>query len=147
MILITGDYNKIKSECEKIYQTGFFDFNFLYVSESERFREIDRFLFESRHTLRFENEYKGNVVIDISEWNNMIINTYFEAFMYFIKDNKNKYDCVFILNERCSKDMREKLKDFFGEVKEVQMPALNEKKKNRIGFVLDDGKEVNNVRG
>lgn len=136
MFLVTGNYTKVKHECERIFPTGFFDFNFLYVDNPERFRELDRFLYESRHTLRFENEYTGNVVIDISEWNHRSTNTYFDAFMYFLKDNKNKYTCTFISNERCSDELIKKLKGFFGEIKEVQLPMPEEERKSRIGFIV-----------
>ena len=137
MDIITGTYEKVKDVCKGIYPQGFFDFNFVYVSESERLREIDRFLYESKQTLRFENEYSGAVVIDVSEWNHRI-NSYFEAFMYFIKDNAEKYDCVLILNERCSADMTDKLKSVFGEASEKKLPLQNEKKKNRIGFAVEE---------
>lgn len=146
MKLITGNYKKVKSECDRIFSTGYFDFNFLYVSEAEKFREIDRFLYESRHTLRFENEYIGNIVIDISEWNHKPLNSYFEAFMYFIKDNKAKYECILIVNERCTTELHDKLKGFFDTIKEIQLPVLNEPRKIRIGFAVNEEKEVNNVR-
>ena len=146
MRLITGIYNKVKEECSRLFSESYFEFNFLHVPETERFREIDRFLYESRHTLRFENEYTGNVILDISAWNHKPLNSYFEAFMYFIKDNKDKYECALIVNERCSSEMCEKLKEFFGDIKEIQMPVLHESKKVRIGFFIDEGKEVTDVR-
>ena len=146
MRLITGCYNKVKEECVRLFADSYYEFSFLYVPETERFREIDRFLYESRHTLRFENEYTGDVILDISEWNHKPLNLYFEAFMYFIKDNKDKYECALIVNERCSSEMREKVKEFFVDIKEIQMPVLHESKKVRFGFVIEKEKEVNNVR-
>lgn len=68
MYLVQGKYSEAIAKCQKILDDDYFEFEFLYTDESERFREIDRFLYESRHTLRFENEYRGNVVIDISGW-------------------------------------------------------------------------------
>ena len=137
MKLITGIYSKVKDECNKIFSDGYFDFNFLYVSENEKFMEIDRFLYESRHTLRFKNEYHGNVVIDISEWNQKPFNAYFEAFMYFIKDNKDKYECIMIVNEYCSTELHTKLKSFFHNIQELKLPGLYEQKRRKIGFVID----------
>ena len=65
---------------------------------------------------------------------------------YFIKDNKQKYDCVFIINQRATKETLEKLKYFFPDIKEIQMTSSNEAKKNRIGFIVNDIKEeINNV--
>lgn len=145
MTLITGAYPKVKKECEGMFADGYFEFSFLYTHESERFREIDRFLYESRHTLRFENEYIGNVVLDISEWNRKPLNSYFEAFMYFLKDNKNKYNCVMIAND-CSDGLREKLRAFFGEIKEIQISVSKKPEKIQIGFALDERKEGKDVR-
>lgn len=146
MRLVTGIYSKVKEECARMFSDGYFEFSFLYVPETEKFREIDRFLYESRHTLRFKNEYSGNVILDVSEWNHKPLNSYFEAFLYFLKDNEDKYECALIVNERCSSEMREKLKEFFGDIKEIRMPVFHESKKVRIGFVIDEEKEVNNVR-
>jgi hypothetical protein len=66
--------------------------------------------------------------------------------MYFIKDNRDKYDCALIVNERCTSEIYEKLKEFFGEIKEIKMPVLHESKQVQIGFVIDKEKGVNNVR-
>ena len=57
--------------------------------------------------------------------------------MYFIKDNKEKYDCFLILNERCSSEMKEKLREFFGDIKEIQMPLPHEPNNGQIGFVIE----------
>ena len=62
--------------------------------------------------------------------------------MYFIKDNSDKYECILIINERCYSEMSEKLKEFFGDIKEIQILVLHESKKVRIGFVVDEEKEV-----
>lgn len=146
MRLITGIYSKVKEACDGMFPYGYFEFSFLYVPRTERFREIDRFLYESRHILRFENEYTGGVILDISEWNHKPLNSYFEAFMYFLKDNEKKYECILISDDRCSNEMQKKLKEFFGAIKETQMPVMAEPKKMRIGFISDDEREVNDVR-
>lgn len=141
--LITGIYEKVKEECNKIFSTSqYFDFNLFYVPETDKFREIDRFLYDSRHMLRYENEYTGNVIVDISEWNNNTINIYFEAFMYFLKDNNAKYRCILIADDRCSEELMDKLKLFFSELKEIQLPVKTEKKPAQIGFVINDEKEM-----
>lgn len=137
MYLVQGKYSEAIAKCKKILDDDYFEFEFLYTDESERFREIDRFLYESRHTLRFENEYRGNVVIDISGWSEKT-NLYFDAFMYFLKDNKDKYCCVFISDKRCSNETLEKLNDFF-EIDEIKLD-LYEEKKIRIGFVNDESR-------
>lgn len=141
MYLVQGKYSEAIAKCQKILDGDYFEFEFLYTDESERFREIDRFLYESRHTLRFENEYRGNVVIDISGWNEKT-NLYFDAFMYFLKDNADKYCCVLISNKKCSSKTIEKLNDLF-EIDDIQLNLPDEKKKVRMGFVDDEGSEVN----
>lgn len=137
--LITGMYEKVKEECNRIFSTSqYFDFNLFYVPETDRFREIDRFLYDSKHMLRYENEYTGNVIVDISEWNRNFINTYFDSFMYFLKDNITKYKCILIADDRCSDALMKKLKLFFSELKEIQLPIRTEKKQTQIGFAIND---------
>lgn len=147
MKIIIGSYEKVKDRCLKIFPGGYYDFNFLYVSENERFREIDRFLYESRHLLRFKNEYTGNVVIDISEWNNKILNRYFDAFMFFVKDNLNRINCVFVINEKCNDELIAKLKSFFN-IEQVLLQLPKEQPKVKIGFAINEEKEEkrSNVR-
>lgn len=141
MYLVQGKYSEAIAKCQKILDGNYFEFEFLYTDESERFREIDRFLYESRHTLRFENEYRGNVVIDISDWNEKT-NSYFDAFMYFLKDNAAKYCCVFISNKKCSDKTIEKFNDLF-IIEEICLSLPEEKKKVKIGFVDNERSEIN----
>lgn len=141
MYLVQGKYSEAIAKCQKILDDDYFEFEFLYTDESERFREIDRFLYESRHTLRFENEYRGNVVIDISGWNKKH-NMYFDAFMYFLKDNADKYCCVLISNKKCSGKTIEKLNDLF-TIEEICLSLPEEKKKVKIGFIDDERSDIN----
>lgn len=141
MYLVQGKYSETIKKCQEMFDDDYFEFEFLYTDESERFREIDRFLYESRHTLRFENEYKGNVVIDISGWNEKT-NLYFDAFMYFLKDNMDKYFCILISNKKCPDKTIEKLNDLF-DIEEMCLSLPEEKKKVKIGFVDDERSEIN----
>lgn len=141
MYLVQGKYSETIKKCQKILDGDYFEFEFLYMDESLRFREIDRFLYESRHTLRFENEYRGNVVIDISDWNEKI-NLYFDAFMYFLKDNADKYCCVLISNKKCSDKTIEKLNDLF-TIEEICLSLPEEKKTVKIGFVDNERIDIN----
>jgi len=146
MKLLTGHYTQVKEACIRMFADGYFDFHFLYVPETERFRELDRFLYESRHTLRFHNEYSGNVILDITEWNRKPPNGYFEAFMYYLRDHKDQYNCALIVSERCSKELLAKLREILKDIEEVQMPVLQEQKRMHIGFIPEESHEVNHVR-
>ena len=135
MYLVQGNYCKVKEYCSKMFGDSFFEFDFVYVDETERFREIDRFLYESRHTLRFQNEYEGNVIINLTEWNDKAVNAYFEAFMYFIKDNADKYNCIFIADEKCEDRLIDKISSMFElECVEIEIEAKTSMPK--IGFAV-----------
>ena len=142
--LIQGKYEKVKTFYEKNMAKKYFEFQLAYVSQNEVFREIDRFLWESRHQMtRFKNNYQGPVLIDLSCWNENELNIYFEAFMFFLKDN-GFYECTFMIQEECCKELLEKLKEFF----EISVTSLNIEKKAKkmtIGFVVTE-KEIENVR-
>lgn len=146
MLLVQGDYRKAIGYCSENMPEGYFEFELPYVKTSERFREIDRFLYESRHSLHFASEYRGNVVVDISEWNHKELNSYFDAFLYFLYDNREKYHCVLLLHEKCSEKLLNQIKALF-DVREIQLQLPKESKAIRIGFTADAGtEEKNNVR-
>ncbi len=136
MKLIQGSYGKTIEYCAKMFDGKFFEFELPYVSTDNHFCEIDRFLYESRHTLRFKNHYEGNVVIDLSDWNDRDkVNNYFESFMYFLKDNADIYNCVFIVDKKCSSKIIKMLKELFEiEITELDVPATETK--TRIGFYM-----------
>ncbi|MGN1419170.1 MAG: hypothetical protein ACI4W6_07560 [Acutalibacteraceae bacterium] len=148
MYLIQGNYKKAIRYCYEKLNGEYFEFKFPYVSEDCRFREIDRFLYESKNTLRFENEYIGNIVVDLSEWNKKKTNIYFEAFMYFLEDNSKKYNCIFIMDKKCDDELFKNIKEFF-DIEEIRLDLPETKKKVKIGFDIDvqNGKENTNVRG
>lgn len=135
MYLVQGNYCKVKEYCSKMFDGRFFEFDLVYVDEQERFREIDRFLYESRHTLRFQNEYVGNVIVNLTEWNTNPCNAYLEAFLYFIKDNAEKYNCVFIMDEKCDEELLELLSEKF-EIECIEIDAENKLSMPRIGFAV-----------
>ena len=148
MELISGSYEKVKHECEKMIGKEYFEFFFPYVEDNvDRFREIDRFLYESRKQTRFKNSYVGNVVIDISDWNNRSsFNKYFDAFMYFIKDNMNLNRFIFTADKPCNRELFERLQKYF-KIEEMCLEAVKPKQKIKIGFALPEEKEdSSNVR-
>ena len=141
MKIITGSYEKVKKEIEKLIGNDYFEFFFPYVEDSvDRFREIDRFLYESRKHTRFKNRYVGNIVIDITDWNNRECNKYFDAFMYFVKDNTDLNRFIFTVDKPSSRELIERLSVFF-TINEKSLETMKPKQKIKIGFALPEEKE------
>ncbi|MBO5935264.1 MAG: hypothetical protein J6Q94_07215 [Clostridia bacterium] len=138
MKLIQGNYEKAIRQCQKELKSDYFEFCFSYVSANEDFREIKRFLWESKNQCtRFRNRYIGPAVIDITEWSRKYPNEYFDAFMYFIKSNMEQMQFIIISHNYCNKEITERLEEFFNiRVVDVdRRKSANNKKKNVIGFV------------
>ena len=115
MIIIQGSYeqaiNYLNSSGE-----SYFEFVLPYVKQDNPFKEIDRFLWESKHILRFKNEYIGNTAIELSAWNDLEpceFNEYFDAFMYFLRSKHDKLQPLFIIRGKCSSVLFEKLSKHF----------------------------------
>lgn len=136
MKLVIGKYEDIKEKIHALCSDSFFEFHFPCIEEYDRFYEIDRFLYESKHLNRFSNEYHGKVVIDLSDWSDCkVFNRYFEAFMYFLKDNTDKYEPFFISERQCGKEFISRLKEYFDfETLYVSKPQ-QDKMQRTIGFV------------
>lgn len=131
--LIQGQYEKTKEYYERNVSQNYFEFDFAYVPSNNVFRELDRFIWESKHQMtRFLNHYSGPVLIDLTAWNNNELNCYFDAFMYFLKDNEC-YQCSFITQEACSQALEDKLRSFF-EIK-ITSIELKRSEKRVIGFI------------
>lgn len=142
--LIQGNYEKAKKHYEKSGKCDYFEFHLAYTPTNETFREIDRFLWESRHQkTRYRNRYEGPVLIDLSSWNGKETNTYFDAFMYFLKDNSS-FECTFIVQKQCSAQMEQKLESFF-KIKKTVLEQNSIPSKRTIGFDTE-GKEDEYVR-
>lgn len=141
--LIQGEYEKAISHYKSTMLKDYFEFHFVYTSANEVFRELDRFIWESRHQkTRFKNQYKGPVLIDLTEWNGNDINEYFEAFLYYLKDH-SYLECTFIVQNLCEECFLDKLNEFF-EIDVVELDIRKDKeKKRRIGFYLEEGVEGN----
>ncbi len=144
MRLIQGDYKKTIMYCSDMLKGDFFEFDFPFVPMDERFREIDRFLWESKHQCtRFKNRYEGCAIIDISDWSRHFPNDYFDAFMYFLKDNEAFTPCALISSEPCSSEVRGRLERLFS-VKEVNLFDNAEtagSRKTAIGFCIGSEEE------
>lgn len=139
MVIIQGNYENAISHCKLITDGKYFEFVFPYVEREERFRELDRFIWESKHCLRFKNEYSGNVLIELSEWNEKSkyeFNEYFDAFMYYLRSKADKLRVIFFVNGKCSEILFEKLSEHFDII--LMEPGKGEvlltEHKTSIGF-------------
>ena len=144
MKVVLAKYERARSWCRDYLCNDYFEFCFSYTSLKERFREIDRFLWESRHEkARFQNRYSGPAVIDITDWSDAAPNDYFDAFMYFIKDYSSESEVVLVSEKTCEEAVLSRLKRFF----EVEISDLLEQKEvkqvRRIGFALREEEREN----
>lgn len=149
MKIITGNYKDIKQCLDNLYPSGYFMFDFTYCTDPDpmKFREIDRFLFQSKKTLRFKNEYSGNVVVDLTEWNDGVINNLLDKFMYFLKDRERKYHITFVASKRCSEKLYSKLNEIFEcTISKIDLPISRDFCKNNIGFIVNNESEKDYVR-
>ena len=116
MVVIQGTYEDIIHYYEATTVGTYFEFTFSFVGQNEIFRELDRFLWESKHVLRFQNTYEGNVLIELSGWNQKAdsdFNEYFDAFMYFLRSKCNVLHVTFFAEGQCSKSLYDHLDKHF----------------------------------
>lgn len=138
--LIQGDFKNTRNYLMDLFKGDYFDFNFSYTSEHESLKEINRFVWESKHLkTRFKNRYSGPISICLSEWNNRCLNHYFDAFMYFLKDMSVQADICLYVEKTISREIFEKIKLFFPDISRIDL-YLPEKKerKPKIGFCVSD---------
>lgn len=139
MQLILANFEDARARCEDRFRDGYFEFCFSFSSERERFREIDRFLWESRHErTRFENRYVGPTVINITEWSDAAPNELFDAFLYFCKDISEQSEVILVSERPCNDSIISRLKEFF-ELEITDTLEHREKTVSRkIGFAVKE---------
>ncbi len=136
--IIQGDYAKITTRLSKTFKNEYFDFNFSFTDENEVFREINRFIWESKHLMtRFKNRYYGSVAISLSEWNNETPNGYFDSFMFFMKDMFPEDKICFYVESQIRDELLIRIKLFFPNTKIIDL-LINKKPERRIGFAISD---------
>lgn len=141
MNLIKGPYEKCIEHCIDDENAECFVFDFPYVSISEYFREINRFLWESKHQfVRFKNCYSGKAIVDITAWNKSSPNEYFDAFLYFLKDRESSIDCTFISEPDYSEIVLERINRLF-LTNIVPLDSNCSPTVSRIGFVITTEEE------
>lgn len=149
MYLLQGDYSEVKGYCKTLFDDDYFEFEFPYVAENEKFREIDRFLWESRHECtRYKNRYDGNFVIGLNEWNESKPNKYFDAFMYFLSDKlRFARSCILFVEDCIDEELMTALEKHFNIVeKELTLTEKKSRTQRQIGFcIATTEKEKENV--
>jgi hypothetical protein len=136
--LLEGTYKELHQVINN-KKDDYFEFELSFLDENISFKEIDRFLYESRtQKTYFKNQYEGKVYINLSQWNEMQ-NKYLDAFLYFLYDNveDNILQVVFIIEEKISDNLMKRLEKIF-DVECVTLRELRKEPNDRvIGFVAD----------
>lgn len=143
--LVQGRYADALAYCESLFEgESYFEFSFAYADMQERFVELDRFVWESKHLARFRNEYIGNTVIDLTEWNShaYALNEYFDAFLYYLKSKEATLTVCFILTDACEPELIGRLKEVFDVRPVILTSTMNQNHtKIKIGFAPQGGRE------
>lgn len=143
MEIIIGRYDKVLKHCGRLFGREAFIFALSYAGANEPFRELARFVWESRHRTRYRNHYSGNAVIDVTAWVGEKPNEHFEAFLYYLKDNEDRMTCALISQNVLGSELRAAIERLF----DVGVTDLTEadaavRRPRRIGFSTDDPGEV-----
>lgn len=139
MELIFADYAQAISHCRAVFGQRFFEFYFTYTPMQDRFREIDRYLWESKHACtRFANRYDGPVVIDLSDWSSAAPNDYFDAFLYFLKDQIDEDRCILISDKQCETAILKRLEKLFRLERTDRLEPSAETRVRKIGFCAQE---------
>lgn len=135
--IIQGDYAKITAKLSRTFKDIYFDFNFSFTDENEVFKEINRFVWESKHLMtRFKNRYYGPVAISLSEWNGELLSGYFDSFMYFIKDTFPDDKICFYVESQIEDELLNRIELFFPKANLIDL-LICKKQEKRIGFVIN----------
>lgn len=149
MKLLQGSYSKVLNYCRSKNIDNYYVFETQYTKKSEKFTDINRFLWESRHECtRFENDYTGAVLIGLTDWNEKELNSYFDSFMYFLKDYLCQSDySAFYVEDVIDKYILDKLNELFIiDVIDLGIDKhQQEDKKTKIGFCIESYKEDDNI--
>lgn len=147
MKLLEGKYVDAINYCAKRTDKEPFVFELRYADADTDFRELDRFLWESRHSTgqRFRNRYTGPAVIDITSWNDRVPNDNLRAFLYYMKDHESEIDCYLMSETEFSARITDCVEGLFdiGRPVRVGKPRDKRDKDNGrvIGFALPERRE------
>lgn len=136
--ILEGNYKDLHHIMQNS-KMDYFEFDLSFTDENEVFREIDRFLYESRtQKTHFKNQYKGKVYVNISGWNDFQ-NKYLDAFIYFLYDNVESQilDVTLINEEKTSEKLLKRIFRVF-DIERIALREMErEENKRVIGFISD----------
>lgn len=101
--LIQGEYEKAKAHYKSGMLKDYFEFHFVYTSANEVFRELDRFIWESRHQKHVsKTNIRDRCLSTLLNGTAMIPMSILKLFVL------SKGSCIFGMHFYCTKIMRNK---------------------------------------
>ncbi len=125
-----------------------FKFNLRYCPpyEQDRFRELKRLQEVAQSNVRFKDEFKGFVALDITEWNGHFDEDLFKITLAFLSDMSDCWKYIFILSGYL-KDNLDMLNKYFKinekELREELEPVNDIYNLDNIEYFMDDPKCAN----
>lgn len=101
LLQLLTDYLMARPNLMKFYgDIPFFEFYLNYYDPNSYFDEIPRFIREVTHAAGFRNEFKGLILIEISEWMDHCTEKHFINFLEYLSDNSDNWLILLSLPDR-----------------------------------------------
>ena len=101
LLRLLTDYLMDKPRLMKFYgDVPFFEFYLNYCEPHKYFEEIPRFIREVVSAAGFRNEFKGIILVEISEWLEHCTEKHFINFLEYLSDNSDNWLVVLSLPDR-----------------------------------------------
>ncbi len=101
LLQLLTDYLMARPNLMKFYgDVPFFEFYLNYCEPQNYFDEIPRFIREVTNAAGFRNEFKGLILVEISEWMNHCTEKHFINFLEYLSDNSDNWLIVLSLPDR-----------------------------------------------
>lgn len=101
LLRLLSEYLSDKPRLMKFYgDVPFFEFYLNYCEPRDYFDEIPRFIREVDNAAGFRNEFKGIILVDISEWLNHGTEKHFLNFLEYISDNSDNWLVVLSVSDK-----------------------------------------------
>jgi hypothetical protein len=101
LLTLLTEYLSDKPRLMKFYgDVPFFEFYLNYCEPQRDFAEIPRFIREVVSAAGFRNEYKGIILVEISEWLGHCTEKHFINFLEYLSDNSDNWLVVLSMPDR-----------------------------------------------
>ena len=101
LLQLLTDYLMARPNLMKFYgDVPFFEFYLNYCDPQNYFDEIPRFIREVTYAAGFRNEFKGLILVEISEWMDHCTEKHFINFLEYLSDNSDNWLIVLSLPDR-----------------------------------------------